>query len=150
MSITPYQPVCHKQLVNIWLRAVRATHHFLTEDDIIFYHQLVDREALTTVELWMALDDQGNSTGFIGLDGPKVDMLFVDPDYHSRGIGRKLLDHAASLKGTLTVDVNEQNPLAVTFYERYGFIQMGRSELDGSGRPFPLLHMALAERPLER
>ncbi|MFG0216780.1 acetyltransferase, partial [Brevibacillus porteri] len=26
---------------------------------------------------------------------------------------------------------------------RYGFVQTGRSELDGSGKPFPLLHLDL-------
>lgn len=43
----------------------------------------------------------------------------------------------------LSVDVNEQNPQAVGFYLHYGFVQTGRSPLDGEGRPFPLLHMSL-------
>jgi putative acetyltransferase len=43
--------------------------------------------------------------------------------------------------GALTVDVNEQNPAAVGFYERLGFVVVGRSPRDGSGRPFPLLHL---------
>ena len=52
--------------------------------------------------------------------------------------------HARELKGELTVDVNEQNPAAVRFYEACGFVVEGRSELDSSGRPFPLLHMRQA------
>jgi putative acetyltransferase len=43
----------------------------------------------------------------------------------------------------LTVDVNEQNPAACRFYEACGFVVEGRSELDSTGRPFPLLHMRL-------
>jgi putative acetyltransferase len=43
--------------------------------------------------------------------------------------------------GDLTVDVNEQNPAAVGFYEAVGFVVVGRSPLDDAGRPFPLLHM---------
>jgi putative acetyltransferase len=39
------------------------------------------------------------------------------------------------------VDVNEQNPEARGFYERLGFTVVARSELDGTGRPFPLLHL---------
>jgi putative acetyltransferase len=39
--------------------------------------------------------------------------------------------------------VNEQNPQGVAFYRHMGFGQVGRSELDGQGNPFPLLHMRL-------
>ena len=46
--------------------------------------------------------------------------------------------------GDLTVDVNEQNPAACRFYEACGFVVEGRSELDSTGRPFPLLQMRLA------
>lgn len=42
--------------------------------------------------------------------------------------------------------MNEQNPQAVGFYLHYGFVQTGRSPLDGEGRPFPLLHMALPDK----
>jgi putative acetyltransferase len=52
-----------------------------------------------------------------------------------------LVEHARLIKGPLTVDVNEQNPLALQFYERMGFKVVGRSELDGGGKPFPLLHL---------
>ena len=52
------------------------------------------------------------------------------------------MEHAQALRGgDLTVDVNEQNPAAVGFYEAVGFAVVGRSPLDDAGRPFPLLHM---------
>jgi putative acetyltransferase len=54
------------------------------------------------------------------------------------------VDHARALHGELTVDVNEQNAAAVAFYQACGFVNEGRSELDESGRPYPLLHMRLA------
>ena len=41
------------------------------------------------------------------------------------------------------VDVNEQNPQALGFYQHYGFEVIDRSPLDGSGKPYPILHMAL-------
>lgn len=68
----------------------------------------------------------------------------MDPLHHGQGTGTKLIRHAERLKGPgLQVDVNEQNPKAHTFYKKYGFVQIGRSELDGSGKPFPLIHMQL-------
>ncbi len=39
------------------------------------------------------------------------------------------------------LDVNEQNEGAVRFYAARGFAEVGRSPLDGEGRPFPLLHL---------
>ncbi|EAQ80928.1 acetyltransferase, GNAT family protein [Blastopirellula marina DSM 3645] len=52
-----------------------------------------------------------------------------------------MIEFAQKQKGPLAVDVNEQNPQACRFYEAQGFVTYDRSELDSSGRPFPLLHM---------
>jgi len=51
------------------------------------------------------------------------------------------VDHAKRGRPRLRTTVNEQNRLAVGFYERMGFRVSGRSPDDGSGRPYPLLHM---------
>ncbi|MFC4099383.1 acetyltransferase [Paenibacillus xanthanilyticus] len=143
-ELTRGQMEDHERLVDIWERAVRATHHFLQEADIVFYRDLVRDHALHAVELWLARHEDGHAVGFIGLDGPRIEMLFVDPNYRGRGIGSALIRHAERLKGNcLQVDVNEQNEGACTFYARYGFVACGRSEVDGSGRPFPLLHLQL-------
>ncbi|MEK5643808.1 GNAT family N-acetyltransferase [Paenibacillus rhizosphaerae] len=143
-QITAYLEEDHDYLVELWYRAVRETHAFLTEADIAFYRRIVDEQALKHVEVWVEKDDSGVPLGFIGLDGSMVEMLFVDPDRHGQGIGTRLLRYAEQLKGSrLRVDVNEQNDGAYAFYQRYGFVRTGRSELDGSGRPFPLLHLEL-------
>ena len=39
------------------------------------------------------------------------------------------------------LDVNEQNPQAYCFYQKQGFKKYSRSELDGQGNPFPVLHL---------
>lgn len=38
-------------------------------------------------------------------------------------------------------DVNEHSPRAVSFYLANGFVIHSRSETDGQGNPFPLLHL---------
>jgi putative acetyltransferase len=141
MIIRPRQAEDIPQLVTIWENAVRATHTFLSEEDIQFFLPLVRDEALPGLDVWVAQSPSGQLLGFMGLSEAKVEMLFVDPAGHGQGAGRSLLDHARTLKGRLSVDVNEQNPAAHDFYLRYGFVAVGRSELDGSGRPFPLIHM---------
>jgi len=135
----------HRTLVDIWDRAVRATHHFLTEQQITEYYQQVLHHYLPQAELWVAEQDSGQLTGFIGLDGPQVDMLFIDPHHHGQGTGSALLQFAQQRYGRLTVDVNEQNPEALGFYQHVGFVVTGRSPLDSGGKPFPLLHLTLAE-----
>src|SRR6266567_3640745 len=134
-------------LVGIWLRSVRATHTFLTEDDIQSLLPFV-RDELgpeSDLELWVLAGAEGAVIGFTGLSGTDVAALFLDPDHLRHGGGRLLIEHARRLKGALTVDVDEQNPGAVRFYEATGFETVGRSPTDDAGRPFPILHMRQAE-----
>ena len=77
----------------------------------------------------------------MGMDGNSIEMLFIHPDHFRRGGGKMLIEHAQSMYLTVRLDVNEQNPQARRFYESQGFVVSGRSETDGQGRPFPLLHM---------
>jgi putative acetyltransferase len=133
----------HPQLLNLWLRSVRATHHFLQESDIEELYPRLRDIYLPAVEIWVAVDTEDCPMGFIGIAENHVEMLFIEPDLRGKGIGRALLDHVRRSRNRISVDVNEQNPEAVGFYLHYGFVQTGRSQLDGEGRPFPLQHLAL-------
>ncbi len=130
----------HALLLDIWLRAVRETHTFLSAVDIDELYPVVRDLALPQLSLWVLTSGE-TPVGFMGLDGASVEALFIAPEWSRRGGGRLLLAHARALHGALRVDVNEQNPEARKFYEAQGFSVVGRSELDGGGRPFPLLHM---------
>lgn len=131
------------QLAAIWLRSVRATHHFLNEEDIARLYPQVLNDYLPAVNVWVAEDPANKLCGFIGLNDNQVEMLFVDAERRGEGIGKTLLAKAEAIHGELLLDVNEQNPQALAFYQHYGFVVTGRSELDGQGKPFPLLHMRL-------
>lgn len=130
-------------LLDIWLRAVRATHAFLSEDDIQSLLPLVHEYLRSSVcSLWVLALDDGRPIGFMGLTGDEIDALFIAPEHHRQGGGRLLVRQAEKqVGGLLRVSVNEQNPGATKFYESCGFRVVGRSETDGQGRPFPLLHM---------
>jgi putative acetyltransferase len=135
-------------LVALWERSVRATHEFLTETDIAELRPRVE-EALDgdALELWVLAGADDEPAGFMALAGADIAALFLDPDRRGQGGGRRLVEHAQELHaGELTVDVNEQNPAARGFYEALGFVVVGRSPLDGDGRPFPLLHMRRSPR----
>lgn len=133
-------------LVEIWERAVRATHHFLDESHIQAFRVGLAREWLPQTPLLMVARCAGHSAcGFVGVAENRVEMLFVDPVMHGQGVGSALLTHAVNAWNAREVDVNEQNPQALQFYLRMGFEQFGRSLLDGMGLPFPLLHLRLPE-----
>jgi len=144
MSIRPANPTDRDVLVDIWLRSVRATHTFLSEDDIQSLLPAT-RDYLTSdePELWVLCADAGVIMGFMGMTGSEIAALFLAPEFRGRGGGRRLVRHAQELRGELTVAVNKQNGAARRFYEACGFVVEGRSELDDAGRPFPLLHMRL-------
>lgn len=142
--IHPVWPADHARLLEVWESSVRATHHFLTEADIQLFKPLVqDAFRHEGLQLACTRDAQGRVTGFVGTVDDKVEMLFVDAAHRGTGLGRQLLRHATETLGAKALDVNEQNPQAVGFYERMGFEVVGRSDVDGMGKPFPLLHLEL-------
>lgn len=137
----PARPDEFGELTRIWKAAVEATHDFVTPEEIAGWEARMPTDFLPAVELTVAPDEEDRPLGFIGLDGETIEMLFVDPAAHGRGIGRDLVEHAARDHETLKVDVNEENMGAVAFYWKVGFSPAGRSELDSEGRPHPLLHL---------
>ena len=145
MNIRQATPTDREVLLDTWLRSVRATHTFLSEEDIQSFLPLVrDYLASAESEFWVLCSDSGEPVGFMGLSGSKMEALFLAPEFQRRSAGRRLVLHARALHGELTVDVNEQNVAARRFYEACGFVVEGRSERDDQGRPYPLLHMRLA------
>lgn len=83
----------------------------------------------------------GALAGFIGVAERKIEMLFVHPDDFGKGIGQTLCRFAVEQLRAWEVDVNEDNPGALKFYMKMGFKVIGRSPLDPSGKPFPILHL---------
>ena len=135
------------QVVEVWEASVRATHDFLSEADIEFLKPLIPNALSGVAELAGVRGGDGQVVGFVGVEDDKVEMLFIHPAWRGQGVGGRLLRYAVEVLGARLVDVNEQNAQAVGFYLRMGFEAEGRSELDGTGRPFPLLHMRLRDLP---
>ncbi|MCF7768540.1 MAG: acetyltransferase [Achromobacter pulmonis] len=133
-------PADGERVVDIWRRSVDATHDFLTPQD----RQAIEAEVvgfLPAAALDLALDASGRPQAFMLLDGSYMEALFVDPDARGAGVGRALVEEALRRHPDLTTDVNEQNAQAVGFYERMGFERTGRSDRDGQGRAYPLIHL---------
>lgn len=140
-TILPAEQQHYSQLVDVWEASVRATHDFLTEEDINFFRPLILQQYLSSVSAYYIAGDDSQILGFIGVADGNIEMLFIHPDSRGKGIGKRLLKYAIEELGAKRVDVNEQNQQGVDFYLYMGFKVAGRSETDGTGKPFPLLHL---------
>ena len=129
-------------LLKLWEASVRASHHFLTDQDIAAIRSAVPA-AFAEVKLFCLGRRAGEAAGFIGVAGNKLEMLFVHPSQFRHGAGKRLLRYAVDQLGITKVDVNEQNAYALAFYRHFGFEVAGRSERDSAGQPFPILHLEL-------
>jgi putative acetyltransferase len=128
------------RVMEIWRRAVDATHDFLKPCD----RRDIEAEVaafLPRARLDLAVDAADSAIGFMMLGRNHLEALFVDPAFHGQGIGRALVREALRRSSILCVDVNEQNLQAIAFYEHLGFRRTGYSALDGQGRAYPLIHL---------
>lgn len=124
----------------IWERAVRATHDFLKEADFQYYKSQLPHY-FNYVDLYIYKDRAEEIKGFLGVAADKIEMLFVDPEARGSGVGKSFIEFAVDELNAVSVDVNEQNHQAVGFYLHLGFVVVGRSEVDGEGRAYPLLNL---------
>jgi len=135
----------HLVLIDIWEASVRATHNFLSEENIVALKPLILEQYFDAVDLKCVKSQSDKILGFCGVHDDNIEMLFVSPEFRNLGVGSLLTNHAIKIQGATKVDVNEQNIQALGFYEHKGFKVVRRSPLDGQGNPYPLLHMELIE-----
>ncbi len=143
MKIENAEKTDYQQLIEIWESSVRATHDFLAESDLLELKPLILNQYFEAVDLSVARNNERELLGFCGVSDGNIEMLFDAPEAHGQGVGTLLTQHAISAQGATKVDVNEQNERALGFYKHRGFEVIGRSPLDGQGKPYPLLHMQL-------
>ncbi len=143
-TVTSVEPGEYDALARLWERSVRATHHFLSEEEILFYAPLVREQYLPGIgTLYCARTGFGQIAAFAGIEDDSLEMLFVDPPYRGKGLGKLLVRHAIDRWNVCRVDVNEENSAACAFYNHLGFDCTGRDELDAQGQPHPILHLTL-------
>jgi putative acetyltransferase len=143
--IAPATEKDYPAIIELWELSVRATHHFLPEDYLQEIKRLLPT-ILPRIQIYKWQDDGSNITGFAGVAGDKMEMLFIHPRNMGQGLGRLLAEYCLHNLKADKVDVNEHNTQAVKFYKKIGYRQIGRRELDNMGRPFPLLEMKYLPR----
>lgn len=140
ISVRKLTAAHYPEILEIWETSVRATHYFLSEEDISFYKPLILKYALPDVAVHGILSDK-KICGFVGTSKEKTEMLFLRPECRKQGLGRKLLEFVINRLKIYTVDVNEENADALGFYLHLGYRIISRDEFDGNGKPHPILHL---------
>jgi putative acetyltransferase len=143
VKIRQSRPDEWEKLLGIWRRSMAATHHFISPHHMAEIDRLVAQDYFPKKSFLVAVDRDDSPVAFMHLENGHLRSLFVDAAHRGQGVGRQLVEHALSLTPNLTVEVNEQNDQARAFYERLGFVQTGRTEIDQNGRPYPLLLLKL-------
>ena len=125
------------ELLIVWEKSVRSSHHFLKEEDIEYFRPLIRNQYFPAVELFVIRNEIRQIVAFMGLSDDMLEMLFVLPEEQGNGYGKGLVDYAINKCNIYKVD-NEQ---AYQFYLHMGYEVIGRDEYDSSGKPFPILHL---------
>lgn len=128
-------------LLEVWESAVRATHLFLSDEEIKNIKGYVPEALKFVPNLLVAENEEGKPLGFMGIQEKSLEMLFISNENSGQGIGKKLIEYGIENYSINEVAVNEQNPQAKGFYEKMGFEVYKRTELDEQGNPYPLLYM---------
>ena len=140
-EVTARTPHLTAELLTVWEASVRATHLFLSDAEILQIKEYVPQALQGIAHLIVAEDDAGAAVGFMGIEGGRLEMLFLSPAARGQGLGRRLLEYGITRYGVRELTVNEQNPQAVGFYEHMGFATYRRTETDEQGGPYSILYM---------
>lgn len=146
MRLRPYTTDDLPAVLDAWEHVSRTAHAFLPDD-------FFETEKHDIAHRWMPVADttvvdvDGRTVGFVAMLDNEVGALFVHPDTQGHGYGRALLDHVASSRPYLELDVFEANTTGRAFYDKYGFEQVGRHTHPPTGEPQLRMRYEPATRP---
>ncbi|MGN4124907.1 GNAT family N-acetyltransferase [Lysinibacillus sphaericus] len=128
-------------ILKLWEKSVSATHDFLSLEDL----QEIKKEIPSylphlDVRLWLI---NKSLIGFSAINNNHLEMLFLDPTKTGKGYGKQIIQLIIKNFNVKTVDVNKDNENAKSFYLKNGFSIVSEEQTDGSGRPYPILHLEL-------
>lgn len=131
-----------EQLLDVWERSVRATHLFLSENEIEGIKKYVPQALDEIPHLIIVENENQVPVGFMGIAEQRLEMLFISDEERGKGLGKELLKYGIEKYSINDLAVNEQNPPAKGFYEHMGFKVYKRTDYDEQGNPYPLLYMS--------
>ena len=137
-EITHRNPSTLSKLLSLWEDTVRATHLFLSHDEIMKIKCYVPQALQEVPHLIIAEESKGTPLAFMGIADSQLEMLFVKVNKRGFGIGKKLLTYGIKNYGLQRVAVNKQNPSAIDFIKSRDFTYMAKAKSMNKVDPTPL------------
>ena len=134
MNIRQYKTSDLEAVLSSWESATRLAHPFMTDDFLAQERKNVAEIYMPNTDTWVAELD-GNVVGFVALMGNEIGAIFLQPNYHGKGIGKALMDKANELHSRLEVEVFKANAIGRKFYSRYGFELLEEKHHKPTGQP---------------
>ena len=129
------------QLLAVWEDSVKATHLFLSNEEINSIKKYVPQAIFGVSHLIIMENESQQPIAFMGIENRKIEMLFIKNSERGKGLGKQLLSYGIENYNVNELAVNEQNLNIKGFYEYMGFKTYKRTELDEQGNPYPILYM---------
>lgn len=138
-GVIPYDDAFLPEMADLWVATWTAT---LPEIDFearrgwLLEHLAAALDAGQTIRV--AVVETGDVVGFVLIDPATgwLDQIAVGPNVRGAGIADALLAAAREISPErIGLDVNADNPRAVAFYLREGFVEVGRGSNPRSGLP---------------
>jgi len=110
-------------VLDIWLKASIEAHGFVDRE---FWESKVGDMRTTYIpvsDTYVFLEDN-IIKGFFSLHGDTLAAMFVTPGFQGKGIGRKLMEKAKSLRKKMELTVYRENPGSIDFYRKCGFLSI--------------------------
>ncbi len=107
-------------VLDIWVKASIDAHSFVSPE---FWESRMDvmRDTYIPASNTYVFEENEIIKGFFSLHNDTLAAMFVSPEFHGRGIGRRLMDKAKSLRNSLELTVYKENPKSIDFYRKRGF-----------------------------
>ena len=109
------------KIMEIWLRSTIKAHNFIEQEYWEKNYNTVKDIYIPMAQTFVYEDEEGIK-GFVSIiNNEFVGALFVDIEFQSRGIGKKLIDYVKARYKNLNLAVYKENKVAVDFYINRGF-----------------------------
>ncbi len=138
-AILPWNPALLPEVADLWVASWAKTMPTIDfEARRPWFVDHLDASMAKGAEVRVAVVETGDVVGFVMIapaDG-WLDQIAVHPAQWGTGIAEALIAEARRLSpARVALDVNADNPRAVAFYARQGFVEVGRGTNPRSGLP---------------
>lgn len=124
--IRPYESSYATEAVKMWRkskeRAIGQKEIHSFESHVHFLDQVLPKD----YQIYLAFEGE-EVVGLVVFSENELNQLYVAPEHQGKGIGKQLLSFAkAHSGGSLLLYTFEVNKNAQRFYEKQGFVEIGR------------------------